>query len=82
MQLIKLFFPQVYIFPVSYPNNDQKVQNIILVASKSNTPLSFESQDPELNKYLKHLWRGVITTDIPILTDDYAPVDYYLGKAI
>ncbi|MFA6306891.1 MAG: fused MFS/spermidine synthase [Patescibacteria group bacterium] len=78
----KNIFPQVYLFPVSRPNNGSAVQNIILVALKSKSEPKFDSANPELNGYLEHLWKKEIDTDIPILTDDYAPVDYYISKAI
>jgi len=78
----KNVFPQVYLFPVGDPNNGNKVQNIILVALKSNMGPEFISADTKLNEYLKHLWKKEIKTDVPILIDDYAPVDYYISKAI
>lgn len=78
----KNVFPQVYLFPVSEPNNGKAVQNIILVALKSNEPQSFNDTDSKLNEYLQHLWKKEIDTDVPILTDDFAPVDYYIGKTI
>lgn len=76
----KSIFPQVYIFPVIEENNWNKVQNIILVAIKSTKKQTFNSTDETLNAYLQHLWKKPIDTDIPILTDDYAPVDYYINK--
>ncbi len=78
----KNIFPQVYLFLVENPNDGDKVQNIILVAIKSTTPSSFKNNDNELNEYLQHLWKGKIDLDMPILTDDYAPVDYYISKTI
>ena len=42
----------------------------------------FTNTDPELNEHLQHLWEKEIYLDLPILTDDYAPVDYYMSKAI
>ncbi len=78
----KSVFPQVYLFPVSDPNNEELVQNIILVALKSNKPQKFNDKDPKLNKYLQHLWKKEINMDVPILTDDFAPVDYYINKTI
>lgn len=71
-------FPQVYVFPVRDKNNTESAQNIILVAIKSDDPATFTSENPELNSYLKHLSTNEIATDMPILTDDFAPVDQYI----
>lgn len=78
----KSVFPQVYLFPVREPDNGSEVQNIILVALKSKINPTFNSNDLELNKYLQHLWKEEVDIDMPILTDDYAPVEYYSNKAI
>lgn len=75
-------FPQVYLFPVKEAYNGKDVQNIILVALKSEKKPTFNSSNLELNGYLKNLWKKEIVMDIPILTDDFAPVDYYISKAI
>jgi hypothetical protein len=72
----------VYLFTVDYFDDGLKVQNIMLVALKSVKKPIFENKNLELNEYLKHLWHREIKTDIPILTDDYAPVDNYILKVI
>jgi hypothetical protein len=51
------------------------------VALKSKDVPTFISDNKELNSYLDHLWKGEIKTDMPVLTDDFAPVDRYLVKA-
>jgi len=78
----KSIFPQVYLFPVDTIDDGNKVQNIILVASKNKKPENFHDNDPELNKYLQHLWVKPVDVNIPIITDDFAPVDYYINKTI
>jgi len=75
-------FPQVYLFPVRNSHNDKEVQNIILVALKSDKKIKLESTDEEIQKYLTHLWIGKIEESMPVLTDDFAPVDYYISKTI
>ncbi len=75
-------FPQVYLFPVQTPNDSSQVQNIILVALKSRESQTFTDADPSLNEYLGHLWQNKVETNLPILTDDFAPVDYYINKTI
>jgi spermidine synthase len=74
-------FPQVYLFPVDDAADGRRVQNVMLVALKSPTPPSFHSDDPELDRYLSHRWTPDVPADVPVLTDDYAPVEYYLGMA-
>ena len=78
----KSLFPQVYLFPVRDSGNSNMVQNIILVALKSEKDQIFNNSDPKLNEYLQHLWKKTVDTDIPILTDNFAPVDYYINKTI
>lgn len=36
----------------------------------------------EIENYLGHLWKKDIANDIGVLTDDYAPVDYYIASAL
>lgn len=79
----KSVFPQVYLFPVQKADDGRMVQNIILVALKSEDKMVFrKSGDAELDGYVGHLWEQDVASDMPILTDDYAPVDYYISKAI
>lgn len=78
----KEVFPQVYAFPVEDYRDGEKVQNIALVALKSKEKPSFNNSDYELDKLLQHLWTGEIKTDLPVLTDDFAPVDQYMMSII
>ena len=78
----KSIFPQVLVYPVTNPNDPSVVQNIMLIALKSETPPPLSSGDLALQPYLEHLWTEPIVTDLPILTDDFAPVDYYINKTI
>ena len=78
----KSIFPQVYVFLANNTENLDKVQNLILLAIKSNKTPEFISSNTELNWYLQNLYTGSIENNIEILTDDYAPVDYYLNKVI
>jgi len=73
-------FPRVMLFPVDDPQNAREVQNIILAALKSNREPRPESADPEIGRHLTHLWRNAVAADMPVLTDDHAPVEYYLGQ--
>ncbi|KKP57535.1 MAG: Spermine synthase [Candidatus Moranbacteria bacterium GW2011_GWF1_34_10] len=81
-QTYKSIFPQVYLFLVGSATDGGEFQNIMIVALKSNKVASLTSSDQEINEYLAHLWKKPIPKDLPILTDDYVPVDYYLHQAI
>ncbi|MFH1187440.1 MAG: fused MFS/spermidine synthase [bacterium] len=88
----KSVFPQVFLFQVLDPlylfqekdarAEGSEAQNIILIALKSKEKPKFNSANPVLNSYLQRLWKKEIDTDIPILTDDFAPVDYYINEII
>jgi spermidine synthase len=78
----KSIFPQVYLLPVRDVNQSEESQNIILVALKSKKIPDWTSNNQEFNQYLKHLWRKDIPTDLPILSDDFSPVDQYMMELI
>ncbi len=75
------YFPQVYIFKISDKDSHES-QNVILVALKNDKTQSFTSPDKELNKYLQSLWRENIEMDMPVITDDHAPVEYYKFRSL
>ena len=68
----------MYIFPVHDSTNPDLLQNIMLVALKSEKTPKFTNENPELNTYLQNLYTENITNDLPILTDEFAPVDQYV----
>ncbi len=74
----KAVFPQVYLFPVN-SSGGTYWQNVILVALKSDRKPEFRSEDPSFDELLQHLRTEPIERDLPILTDDYAPVDRYVA---
>ena len=78
----KKIFPQVFVFLVSNRANPMELQNIMLVASKSEKDFDFKTTDEKLTGYLSHLWKEPIAMDLPILTDDFAPVEDYQGKLL
>jgi spermidine synthase len=79
-------FQQVYLFAVQYPNptNEEKeyFQNIMLVALKSDSTVSFSSLNTELDEYLQHHISISGTDGAEILTDEYAPVEYFASKVL
>jgi spermidine synthase len=76
----KSVFPQVYLFAVRDPGDPHLLQNIMLVAVKSSLPASLESSNPDVDAMLGKRVSLSIGDDLPVLTDEYAPVDYYMLK--
>ncbi len=78
LETYRQIFPQVYLFKVNADYADERLQNLIIVARKSKNPASFESSDAEIAKLLTHLYKPEVrSSEIPVLTDDLAPVEYY-----
>ena len=75
-------FQQVYLFAIQNMENKEQLQSLVLVALKSNKIPVFNSSDSILNEYLKHFLKNGIETTVPILTDEFAPVEFYMSKAI
>ena len=73
-------FPKVYALAVDSADKTDLVQNIVLVALKNDRFAPPENFRPELLSYLKSEIKPVIGQDVPILTDEFAPVDYYIAK--
>ena len=67
----KTVFPQVYVL-----GGGTGIQNVILVALKSKEVPSFKSENPLIDSYLQKKYPHEISDSI-VLTDDYAPVEYY-----
>ncbi len=76
-------FPEVRAYAVSSPLKKNDVQNIILVAFKNKETIrTSPNDDPEINEQLTHRWFGMIDSTTPILTDDFAPTDFYTNTFV
>ncbi len=75
---LKEVFPQIYAFPLW----DKAVWNIILVGSKNPERKTTRSEKPGLQYYLTHLYKKEVPRDIAILTDNFAPVEQYVIRAL
>jgi len=73
-------FPRIYLFPVADSHDGQRWQNVMLIAMKARAEPCFRDSDPDFVRMLAHRWTQPITKDLPLLTDDYAPVDYYTSS--
>lgn len=74
---LKTIFPHVYIIPVGSLSDGSEIQNVMVVAFKSQNPAIYFN-DPVLSSYFKNRWLPAIPRDMPILTDNFAPVDQYM----
>ena len=77
LKTYRAVFPHVYLFKVRYDYTDDRLQNIINVASKAGRPEGLRSVDPEISGLLSRLYTGDVPLDENILADDLAPVEYF-----
>ena len=76
----KAVFPQLLVYPLRDSKNGNTIQNIFLIALKSKDKIyPLTSDEIDINNRLEKFWHKDIPNDLPILTDDFAPVDYYIG---
>ncbi|MDE5833795.1 MAG: fused MFS/spermidine synthase [Desulfovibrio sp.] len=83
-QNLKKAFPDIDVYCVGYPNQPDKVQNLIILA---RDPLKPEASSPaivpvspdakEIERMERRRYEGDIPEDTPPLTDEFAPVDRY-----
>lgn len=66
---IKEVFPQVHVL-AARTSNPEALQNILIIALKTEKPL------PE--SILDRFYQNEIPLDMPVLTDNFAPVDQYM----
>jgi spermidine synthase len=70
-------FERVYLFKVNLETADERTQNIIIVACRSECSTDDRGGDADISRLLLHRYTGNIPLDMPVLTDDLAPVEYY-----
>ncbi|MDO8742231.1 MAG: fused MFS/spermidine synthase [bacterium] len=76
-------FPEVRAYAVTSPKEEETVQNIILVAFKNEETIRTSPNDnSEIADQLTHRWYGSIDPKTPILTDDFAPTDYFASTFV
>ncbi len=71
-------FPHVLVFRVNPRTPPEERQNLMLLALKAKETPSLSSQDPDLAQYLSQRWTEPVPRDLPILTDDHAPIELYV----
>ncbi len=79
-------FESIFVFPVRSrdENSSERVQNIVIIASKKKLDINDilkNNQEGEVGELLSGYWKYEVETgDIKVLTDDFAPVNYYASK--
>jgi spermidine synthase len=79
-------FPRVLLFAVQYPDPTETeknfYQNIMLVGLKSEKPFDLTSDDTEINTFLSNFIELDLSSEAFILTDEYAPVEYFASRGL
>jgi len=75
-------FAHVRVFKVDPSKRDDAVQNIIIVAGNELPSEWIANRDEKLNSLLDHELFLEPAPDLPVLTDDLAPVEYYNSIAL
>ncbi|MBU1613421.1 spermidine synthase, partial [Patescibacteria group bacterium] len=78
----KSVFPYVYALPVSNSKDGKNMQNIVIVAMKNAKIADPTDADNQTKYMLSHVWQNPVPNDVPILTDEFAPVDQYIMELL
>jgi spermidine synthase len=70
-------FPNVLIFPATYPNSASIRQNVMIVALASETIPERTPENDAIASLLAHRWRVPFEPKIAAFTDAFAPVEKY-----
>ncbi len=71
-------FPQVYRLPVASTTDQELLQNIMLVALKSTVVPDWSSATGTTAEMLDRRHSAPLAKTMPVLTDDYAPIENYI----
>lgn len=80
LRTYRTVFPSVYVFKVRPDYPDSKLQNLIIVASKTPSGRLW-SADETVASLLSHHHPIATELEYSVLTDDLAPVEYYISIA-
>ena len=70
-------FPNIYLFKVHLDFAGERLQNVILLASKTTMPVDQPTPNPTIAELLNHRYSSDLPLTKPVLTDDLAPVERY-----
>jgi len=71
-------FPRLEIFKLN--DEPETIGNVIIVAFKNPAEPKWTSDEPETTARLSRRWLRPIKMDVPVLTDDYSPVEVYMMR--
>lgn len=74
---LQAVFSQVRIFKVNQERRDDEMQNLIIVAMDRSSRNSVSTDTAKLKQLLSHEYRDALQLDLPMLTDELVPVEYY-----
>src|SRR5262249_44745315 len=74
-------FPHIYLFKVHPEYEDERLQNVIMLASKAELPVDAAPSDPRIAELLSHRYESNTPFNGRPLTDDLAPVERYGSTA-
>src|SRR5712691_7030165 len=79
LRTMRAAFPQVYVIATAGPASDE-LQNFIFVGHNASNP----EERADLGQAAALEWRApdVLLDSYPVLTDDFAPLEYYAANAI
>jgi len=79
LRTMRAAFPQVYVVATVNPASEE-LQNFIFVGHNASNP----QRRAELGKAAALEWRAAndLLDSYPVLTDDFAPLEYYAANAI
>jgi len=70
-------FPDVQIIPISHPDDESVVQNIMLIARKNPSTKIGEAKNLQEQEFLAQMRYLELDASTKVLSDDYAPVDFF-----
>jgi len=76
----KIVFNQVTALRVNKNIPEKEIQNIVIIGIKNSKKNSMEALIRKIKKNSNYELVNSMTKDVPILTDDYSPADFYALK--
>ena len=70
-------FPNIYLVKVHPDFADERLQNVVMLASKTTLPLEAPNPNTTIAGLLAHRYSSDLPFTKPVLTDDLAPVERY-----
>ena len=82
VKTLSTVFPYIYAFKVDQSAKTTRLQNIIIVGHKSEQKASLQTNSLEMKMLLDAFYEVQIQDRAPVLTDEYAPVDFWVAKSL